>query len=456
MAERDQSPHSTSSTLCSIAARMEQEEPVSRSSSTASPPTSTPPTSLGDEVSILSEVSKMEQAVETQEEPSTPLAPTPVQAVPQSAPEAPNSEGRRPTRSSRKSVTTYNVQILAGTAIHTPTKYLEKHHKNVLHGPIETVVKTSPAPTPKKRTPRPKTEPTDISDPAEQQLATEVAQAAQRRTSSRVTDLRREAFRNLAGVGEAVISGGKQLMHNALRRSASDSRLRSSTTSGLSSPRRSRTARGAETEDDADEEEDDTVYVKPKTKQWLVQGLYVGQDRDFDARLSESQNRARRKSRQSKDNKILPLPMFSGERMLSGDPHTSYRDFKLSYDIYNPLPRKVKVDGWVKLHKSKICKSRSHVKLTILQTGSLAMLLLCGSGISRIRRNATVTQRTDAGKPATTASWPTSAITRTARLLLSNARIVPLHSSRSAQRAMATIMVLRSWRLKIRVMVSEP
>ena len=93
--------------------------------------------------------------------------------------------------------------------------------------------------------------------------------------------------------------------------------------------------------------------MKPKTKEWMRQGLYVGQDRDFDARLSESQNRQKRKSRKVKENKVLPLPMFAGERLLNGDARTNYRDFKLPYDTYHPLPRKIKPDGWVKLHKSK-------------------------------------------------------------------------------------------------------
>jgi hypothetical protein len=41
----------------------------------------------------------------------------------------------RPTRTIRKHVPTYNVAILTGRTIHTPTKCLEKHHTNVLHCP---------------------------------------------------------------------------------------------------------------------------------------------------------------------------------------------------------------------------------------------------------------------------------------------------------------------------------
>ncbi|PSN70373.1 SET domain-containing protein, partial [Corynespora cassiicola Philippines] len=359
MAERDPSPTSVDSVLSHITVQNEEEHVGERSSFSASPPTSTPPTSLGDEASILDDATKMELVAETHEETLPPDAPADVAASPEeSTPTAPNSEGRRSSRNARKSVTTYNVQILAGTAIHTPTKYLEKHHKNVLHGPLAKPVLTSPASTPKKRTLRRKSEPTDLTDPAEEQLASEAAQAAQRRTSSRVGDLRKHIFRNLAASAEGPANKaarGKNALASSLRRSASDSRLRQTATSAAAaSPRRPRTARAADPdtdEDDEEEEEDD--IVKPKTKEWMRQGLYVGQDRDFDARLSESQNRQKRKSRKVKENKVLPLPMFAGERLLNGDARTNYRDFKLPYDTYHPLPRKIKPDGWVKLHKNR-------------------------------------------------------------------------------------------------------
>jgi len=361
MATRDTSPTSIASALSNIDMHRDNEA-ATRSSVTASPPTSTPPTSLGDEASILSGEVKMEHTAEAHEELlATPQAPVATPTAPQSTPAPTSSEGRRPTRSSRKSVVTYNVQILAGTAIHTPTKYLEKHHSSVLHGDIEEVIQKNPAPSPKRRSSRRQSqpEPIDLDDPAEQQLAAEAAQAAQRRTSSRVTDLRREALRNLSGVGDAstnTLSSGKDRVQSTLKRSASDSRLSSSMQSAPSVPaKRSRNARGnTSDEGHEEEEEEEKEYVKPKTKQWLKQGLYVGQDRLFDPRLSESRNRARRKSRAEKESTALPLPIFAGEKMLEGDPCRNYRDFKLPFDVYNPLPRKVKVDGWVKLNKSEL------------------------------------------------------------------------------------------------------
>ncbi|OCK80230.1 hypothetical protein K432DRAFT_49439 [Lepidopterella palustris CBS 459.81] len=44
------------------------------------------------------------------------------------------SSGRRTSTRSRPAIATYNVRILTGTALHTPTKYLEKHLKKVMRG----------------------------------------------------------------------------------------------------------------------------------------------------------------------------------------------------------------------------------------------------------------------------------------------------------------------------------
>lgn len=319
-----------------------QTEPASRASSAASPPMSTPPTSVGDELSVASDAAKIEPSIETPAiVPGTPaLSDAP--ATGQSTPEVTASGSKRPSRSTRNAVTTYNVQILAGTAIHTPTKYLEKHHGNVLHGALEDALPKALSPTPPKRRRSVKIE--GPNDPAEAQLANEAAQAAQRRKSSRV-DLRKEALRNLTAGAEAVatkgaelLTSGKNKIQNALGAIGGASTNQAASAGQL---------RVGPIEDA--EAEHDKEYVQPKTKQWEKQGLYVGQHREFDPRLKESENRRRRQSKASRERTILPLPMFSGNRLLTGE---IPRDFKLPYDVYHPLPRKVKVDGWVKLHKS--------------------------------------------------------------------------------------------------------
>ncbi|KAF3004137.1 hypothetical protein E8E13_005011 [Curvularia kusanoi] len=353
MAERDGSPVSTSSML----SNNPRHRTGARATSSASPPISTPPTSLDDGASVMSEITKLEQTTELYEDASTsPVADTHMDTPPPLRDTA-NADARRPSRSSRKSVVTYNVQILAGTAIHTPTKYLEKHHTNVLHGSLEELAPKGNDTPAKKRTPRAKSNANGANDSAEEQLAAESAQALRRRTSSRGTDLRKEALRNVSGVGESVaasLAGGKSLIQKALRRSASDSYLKSATASTSPAPgRRPRTATATPDEDATDSTTEQKQYLKPKTKAWLKQGLYVGQHREFDARLSETQNRAKKRARKQRESDVLPLPMFAGGRLLNEDPHHVYRHFKLPFDTYNPLPRKVKVDGWVKISKNR-------------------------------------------------------------------------------------------------------
>ncbi|KAH7405785.1 hypothetical protein DE146DRAFT_609129 [Phaeosphaeria sp. MPI-PUGE-AT-0046c] len=348
MAARDASPTSTSSTLSNITVQTEKQTDV-RIMSSASPSISTPPTSLDDEHSIVSDITKTEQLIEVAEDNHIPPSLRHALDTPQPLPDAPSSEGRRPARSSRKSVTTYNVQILAGTAIHTPTKYLEKHHKNVVHGMLEEAAAKDEL-TPAKRRAR-KSAPATLSmdDPVEEQLAAEAAQAARRRTSSRVTDLRKETLRNVSGVGQVLasaLSDSKSLVQKGLRRTVSESALKSSK---LKRPL-------AATKDDDESEVDGAgeqkEFLKPKSKLWLKQGLYVGQHREFNPRLKESQNRKKRTKKQQ-GVEVLPMPMFAADRVLNEDPKHVFKDFKLPFDTYHPLPRKVKVDGWVKLNKNR-------------------------------------------------------------------------------------------------------
>ena len=85
-------------------------------------------------------------------------------------------------------------------------------------------------------------------------------------------------------------------------------------------------------------------------KRWLPQGLYVGQERDFNPRLTEAKNQMKRK-RRSKNHQppLMPLPMFAGERTLENGRH-----FRLPFDVFSPLPPgQPKPDEWKKTHKSR-------------------------------------------------------------------------------------------------------
>ena len=88
-----------------------------------------------------------------------------------------------------------------------------------------------------------------------------------------------------------------------------------------------------------------------KEKRWLRSGLYAGQSRNFDPRLTESKNRKKQNAKEAepiKENSVLPLPMFAGERLLKYG-----RDFKLPFDIFSPLPdRQPKPDEWRKTNKN--------------------------------------------------------------------------------------------------------
>ncbi|KAI9703254.1 MAG: hypothetical protein M1836_007820 [Candelina mexicana] len=91
--------------------------------------------------------------------------------------------------------------------------------------------------------------------------------------------------------------------------------------------------------------------IPRKRKVWLSQGLYVGQDRDFDPRLTESKNKlkaASRGERKTKKENLLPLPMFAGQRLLDRG-----RMFKLPFDVFAPLPPgQPKPEEWRKTQKN--------------------------------------------------------------------------------------------------------
>ncbi|KAL8733600.1 MAG: hypothetical protein Q9166_002009 [cf. Caloplaca sp. 2 TL-2023] len=97
------------------------------------------------------------------------------------------------------------------------------------------------------------------------------------------------------------------------------------------------------------------VQRKPSTrsaKRWLSQGLYVGQDPDFNPRLTTAKNKLKKANAKQdtlQRRSMLPLPMFAGQRILE-----TGRNFKLPFDVFSPLPPgQPKPDEWKKTHKSK-------------------------------------------------------------------------------------------------------
>ena len=91
--------------------------------------------------------------------------------------------------------------------------------------------------------------------------------------------------------------------------------------------------------------------LQRKHKRWLGSGLYAGQARAFNPCLTESKNKKKLSSKPEepeKENSVIPLPMFAGERLIKQG-----RDFKLPFDIFSPLPAgQPKPDEWKKTNKN--------------------------------------------------------------------------------------------------------
>ncbi|KAI8930659.1 hypothetical protein NX059_012268 [Plenodomus lindquistii] len=241
----------------------------------------------------------------------------------------------------------------------------------------------------------------DDSDLVEEKFVMEVAQAARRRQSLRVTDRRRDPLRNHYSTvpGCPFTEWSRNESFHGLCPSASDSRLKSSHNSATPLIlKRWREDTDTRTDDPNTLSGQQKAYLKPKAKVWLRQGLFVGHNHDFDSRLSESQNRADKNPKKANNNRALPLPILTSDSLLTKDPRHVFRDFKLPFDVYSPLPRKVKGNGWVKLNKSEwfVCHLIYHTER--LQIDSLAMLEGSGSPSSRNPPSAIVVLKIRCGE----------------------------------------------------------
>ena len=115
---------------------------------------------------------------------------------------------------------------------------------------------------------------------------------------------------------------------------------------------------------DTTEESREPITQKPKakpkklTKAWIDHGLYVGQDRNFDARLTEAQNRKKNASKTREQKPFMPLPMYSGQKALEQG-----QNFRLPYGVFSPLPPgQPKPDEWKKTQKSTYIKYTNPMK----------------------------------------------------------------------------------------------
>ena len=119
------------------------------------------------------------------------------------------------------------------------------------------------------------------------------------------------------------------------------------------------------------------VTTKPG-KPWMAQGLYVGQHRSDDARLTEAKNKEKKTSNNlpgTGERSTMPMPMWLGDKIIEMG-----RDFKLPFDVFSPLPPgQPKPDEWKKTQKSTSAQDPAlGVANMQPQMCSLATLLMCG------------------------------------------------------------------------------
>ncbi|KAF5862669.1 hypothetical protein ETB97_011307 [Aspergillus alliaceus] len=88
--------------------------------------------------------------------------------------------------------------------------------------------------------------------------------------------------------------------------------------------------------------------TQSKSKRWLAHGLYTGQLYTESRPLQNRNKNAKRRSQGATQRKLLPMPMFAGDRLLKQG-----RDFQLPFDIFSPLPPgQPKPNEWRKTNKN--------------------------------------------------------------------------------------------------------
>jgi hypothetical protein len=170
---------------------------------------------------------------------------------------------------------------------------------------------------------------------------------------------------------------------------------------------------------------------KRRVKKFLDKGLYAGQDAPID--ISKGLTVTEKKSLaqlpelipSGRVNRTMPMPMFNGLRLLIDG-----RDFKLPYQVCNPLPPgQPKPDEWKKMTKSEFNNKITRADANISQIGSLVNLRTTGESrpTSMITLpSVSVSQKMAAERAVKTESCCMNVMNRTATLASSIAPIVHL------------------------------
>lgn len=347
---------------------------------------STPPTSIGDGVSVSSTSLKLETA-----------NPTPV--------EEPAGRTRRP----RASVPTYNVKVLSGTAVHAPRKYC----KNEDGTPMESRRRTISGDTLVGAATSLNASSEAVGSGAsglvrERFLALDRESRGKKLTKSKsqnnlagnakksAKQLEKDRRRSTRSVAEKAenLSAKLGVLGKRSRKTFEDG-----VSAGLVKVKRElrnlvdtpeyakidtkpvihqvwsngklvteeRPKKRKKVEEEAAlkvqqkaEEPKPVEKKKPagKTeKVWLSMGLYAGQDGSFE-KYQKSRQQKRKATAEvevdtpnKKPRKVLPLPLWRGQQLLQ-----TGRDFKLPFDVCSPLPPgQPKPDEWRKTSSSKFC-----------------------------------------------------------------------------------------------------
>lgn len=354
---------------------------------------STPPTSIGDSVSISSSSPKLAKSI------STPAA---------------DLNGR--SRRDRKSVGTYNVKVLSGTAIHAPKKFhkdpairaanearkAEKARRrtisgNTLLGKVEsgssstvTAEKAAnqlevsddvealdlhwsvKAAVPYKSPYGPALSP----ETAAKQIALEQSKSS-RQSGEPVSSLAKKfsvlGKRSRKTIDDGVVAGLAKAKRELRNLADTNEFLKIDTApvlhevwsnGKLVKPESARKKKKVEEPVPAKSRataeklaQKPTEKPKPATKKqkaWLSKGLYAGQEADINSFNAFKDSSAKEKEDMRdiapfRPHTFMALPMWNGQRLLQNG-----RDFKLPFDVCSPLlPGQPKPDEWRKTSSSK-------------------------------------------------------------------------------------------------------
>lgn len=274
-------------------------------------------------------------------------------------------EGVRSLRASRSNISTYNENVLSGSAKHGYRRKSASTRSRAVSG--ETLVEGKsnlPADFVQRSTQGLDQGWSLGSLPGDNlNLSTPTEEGSKKRRSTRLSVLEfassvMEQTRSVLGKrGREDAAAGTEKMPSIKQEVGSDALAHSTVSPSFEGPasKRLRTESSHGTSSSTV-----TRSQKPTSrpaKRWLTQGLYVGQDPGFNPRFTTIKNKLKKantKTGPAKTRSILPLPMFAGQRILENG-----RNFILPFDVFSPLPAgQPKPDEWKKTDKSKLLAVR--------------------------------------------------------------------------------------------------